>query len=59
MASIRKRQWFTPSDRKKIEPVAKQLASAAGQPGKWGHFSFQKQAADSLGIKPSVSWLVA
>src|SRR5262249_1478531 len=59
MASIRKRQWFTPNDRKRINPVAKEFARAAGKPDKWGHFSFLKQAADSLDIRPSERWIVA
>lgn len=60
MASIRKRKWFTPTQRKSIDPLAKQLAGS-----NWEKLSRQErgkfldEAAQSLGIKPEEGWLVA
>ena len=55
--SVRKRTWFTRAERKRIDPEAKKLASAAGEPDDWGKFQYLERAALAFGIEPREVWI--
>src|SRR5262249_23012582 len=58
MAAIRKRTWFTATERKKIRSKAEQLAKAAGRNDKDAWRGYRNEAAAALEIKRHEAWLV-
>jgi integrase len=56
--SVRDRSWFTRADRKKIDPRAKELAAAAGEPKQWSQFKYREKVGAALGIEPRRKWIV-
>lgn len=58
MSAVRKRKWFTGQQRKLVDPVAKQIASAAGKPDEAGAWEYLEKAGAKLGIEPKTAWIV-
>src|SRR5215469_16294419 len=54
--SVRKRTWFTNLQRKKIDPMAKEIAIIKGVPDDWKEYI--DRAAELLGIQPQEKWIV-